>query len=99
MPLWQAFLGNCINGAAELQPVPAGILLAVIMSIIMVLPTSSAALSIIALGINGLAEGAALTGCCCQMMGFAILGYRDNGLSSFITHGIVPLKLPMGNIL
>ena len=69
------------------------------MGIIIVLPNSSAALSI-ALGINGLAAGAALTEVIAvKMMGFAILGYRDNGISSFVTHGIGTLKLQMGNIL
>ena len=56
-----------------------GIVVSVIMGMVLTLPISSAALGII-LGLNGVAAGAATIGCCCQMIGFAVTSFKDNGV-------------------
>lgn len=91
-------LGEILNSATELQPVPMGIVMAVLMGIILTLPISSAALSI-ALGLNGLAAGAALVGCCCQMVGFAVISYPENKLSGLISQGLGTSMLQIPNII
>ena len=91
-------LGALLNRATELQPIPMGIALAVLMGIILTLPISSAALSI-ALGLNGLAAGAALTGCCCQMIGFAVISYKENKVGGLISQGLGTSMLQIPNII
>lgn len=91
-------IGKLIEWGTGLAPIIGGALIAVVMSMLMVLPTSSAALSI-AIGLSGLSAGAALAGCCTQMIGFAVLGFRDNGFSGVIANGLGTPKLQMGNIL
>lgn len=63
-------LGAVINSATQLTPFPMGILVSVIVGMVLTAPISSAALCIM-LDLNGLAAGAAVVGCCCQMVGFA----------------------------
>lgn len=91
-------LGNFINKATELKPIPMGIIVAVSMGIILTLPISSAALSI-ALGLNGLAAGAALVGCCCQMVGFAVASYRENKIGGLISQGLGTSMLQVPNLI
>lgn len=91
-------LGNFINKATELKPIPMGIIVAVSMGIILTLPISSAALSI-ALGLNGLAAGAALVGCCCQMVGFAVTSYRENKIGGLISQGLGTSMLQVPNLI
>ncbi|WFD10310.1 PTS transporter subunit IIC [Tepidibacter hydrothermalis] len=91
-------LGNFINKATELKPIPMGIIVAVTMGIILTLPISSAALSI-ALGLNGLAAGAALVGCCCQMIGFAVASYRENKIGGLISQGLGTSMLQVPNLI
>lgn len=91
-------LGALINAATELQPIPMGIALSVIMGIILTLPISSAALSI-SLGLSGLAAGAATVGCCCNMIGFAVISFRDNGFGGSLAQGIGTSMLQMPNII
>jgi uncharacterized membrane protein len=92
------FLGALINTATQLHPFPMGILVSVFMGIILTLPISSAALAI-ALGLNGLAAGAATVGCCCQMIGFAVQSYKDNGVGGLISQGIGTSMLQIPNII
>ncbi|MGI6784793.1 MAG: PTS transporter subunit IIC [Aminivibrio sp.] len=92
------WLGEIINGATNLHPVPMGAALAVIMGLVLTLPFSSAALSI-SLGLSGLAAGASTVGCCCQMIGFAVSGYRDNGAGGLIAQGLGTSMLQMPNII
>lgn len=91
-------VGIILNIATQMQPIPMGILLSVLMGIILTLPISSAALSI-TLGLNGLAAGAALVGCCCQMIGFAIISYKENKFSGLISQGLGTSMLQVPNII
>ena len=91
-------LGDLINRATQLQPIPMGIVLSVLMGMILTLPISSAALSI-SLGLSGLAAGAATVGCCCNMIGFAVISYRDNGFGGSLAQGIGTSMLQMPNII
>lgn len=91
-------IGTVINTATELQPVPMGIAVAVLMGIILTLPISSAALAI-SLGLSGVAAGASLVGCCCQMIGFACISYRENGVGGFIAQGFGTSMLQVPNII
>lgn len=92
------FLGNMINLATELKPIPMGIMVSVLMGIILTLPISSAALAI-SLGLSGLAAGASTVGCCCHMIGFAIASYRENGFGGFIAQGIGTSMLQIPNTI
>ena len=73
--------GNLIVYSTNLQPIPMGILVAVLMGVALTLPVSSAAFGIM-LGLHGLAAGAATVGCCSQMVGFAVIGFRENGFGN-----------------
>src|SRR6056297_30029 len=91
-------LGNMINLATQMHPLPMGILVAVMMGMILTLPISSAALAI-SLGLSGLAAGAATVGCCCQMVGFAVQSYRENGFGGLIAQGLGTSMLQIPNIV
>lgn len=91
-------VGNAIMWATELQPFFMGILVSVIVGIALTLPISSAAICA-ALGLTGLAGGAALAGCCAQMVGFAVLSFRENRWGGFFAQGIGTSMLQMGNIV
>jgi uncharacterized protein len=62
------------------------------------LPISSAAICA-ALGLTGLAGGAAVAGCCAQMIGFAVMSYKENGVGGLISQGLGTSMLQMGNIV
>ena len=89
-------IGNIINKSTNLNPLPMGILVALIMGIIITSPISSAAVAI-SLGLSGLSAGAATVGCACHMVGFAVAGYKDNGLNGLLSHGLGTSKLQMAN--
>ena len=91
-------LGALIMWATELQPLLMGILVSVIVGIALTLPISSAAICA-ALGLTGLAGGAAVAGCCAQMVGFAVMSFPENGLGGLISQGIGTSMLQMGNIV
>lgn len=91
-------LGNLINWAVEKQPFIMGILVSVLMGMILTLPISSAALSII-LNLNGLAAGAATVGCCANMIGFAVASYKENKFGGFLSQGIGTSMLQVPNIM
>ena len=90
--------GQAIMWATELQPFFMGILVSVLVGIALTLPISSAAICA-ALGLTGLAGGAAVAGCCAQMVGFAVISFRDNSWGGFISQGIGTSMLQMGNIV
>ncbi|MCR4797019.1 MAG: PTS sugar transporter subunit IIC [Lachnospiraceae bacterium] len=92
------WLGNLIMWATELQPFLMGILVSVLVGIALTLPISSAAICA-ALGLTGLAGGAAVAGCCAQMIGFAVISYRENKVGGLISQGIGTSMLQMGNIV
>ena len=77
-------LGELINWGTEQQPLLMGVIVSVLMGMILTLPISSAALGII-LNLSGLAAGAATVGCCCNMVGFGIASYKENGHNNKIT--------------
>ena len=91
-------LGNVIMWATELQPLLMGVIISVLMGIALTLPISSAAICA-ALGLTGLAGGAAVAGCCANMIGFAVLSFKDNGVGGLISQGVGTSMLQMGNIV
>ena len=91
-------VGNAIMWATELQPFFMGIIVSVIVGIALTLPISSAAICA-ALGLTGLAGGAALAGCCAQMVGFAVASFRENKRGGLFAQGIGTSMLQMGNIV
>lgn len=92
------WVGRAIMWATELHPFYMGILVAVIVGMALTLPISSAAICA-ALGLTGLAGGAAVAGCCAQMVGFATLSFRENGWGGIVSQGIGTSMLQMGNIV
>jgi uncharacterized protein len=91
-------LGQTINYATELQPIPMGIVVSVVMGMVLTLPISSAALAI-SLKLSGLAAGAATVGCCAQMIGFAVASYRENKVGGLISQGLGTSMLQVPNII
>ena len=91
-------LGAMINWGTEQQPVLMGVVVSVLMGMILTLPISSAALGVI-LNLSGLAAGAATIGCCCNMVGFAVASYKDNGFSGLLAQGIGTSMLQVPNIM
>ena len=91
-------IGGFIMWATELQPLFMGIIVSVVVGIALTLPISSAAICA-ALGLTGLAGGAALAGCCAQMVGFAVMSFRENGWGGVLSQGIGTSMLQMSNIM
>lgn len=91
-------IGGAIMWATELQPLLMGIIVSVIVGIALTLPISSAAICA-ALSLTGLAGGAALAGCCAQMVGFAVMSFKENRWGGIIAQGIGTSMLQMGNIV
>lgn len=94
---WVMSLGDVINRATMLNPFIMGIVVSVSVGCILTLPISSAALCI-SIGIGGLAAGAATAGCCAQMIGFAVISFKDNGIGGLISQGLGTSMLQIGNI-
>lgn len=100
-PAVSAFMtsfGNLIMKATEMQPIFMGALVAVLVGVALTLPISSAAICIM-LELSGLAGGAATVGCCCQMIGFAVMSYKENGTGGLFAQGIGTSMLQMSNII
>ena len=95
---FMTWLGAIINWGTEQQPIIMGIVVSVIMGMVLTLPISSAALGVI-LGLNGVAAGAATIGCCCQMVGFAVSSYKDNGFGGLLSQGLGTSMLQVPNIV
>lgn len=91
-------IGNIIMIATEQQPFIMGIVVSVIVGIVLTLPISSAALCMM-LSLSGLAGGAATIGCCCQMIGFAVISFRDNGFEGLVAQSLGTSMLQMPNIV
>lgn len=91
-------LGHVIMWATTKQPFLMGILVSVIVGMALTLPISSAAICA-ALSLTGLAGGAALAGCCAQMVGFAVLSFKENRWNGIISQGLGTSMLQMGNII
>ena len=90
--------GQLIMRTTELQPFFMGILVSVLVGIALTLPISSAAICA-ALGLTGLAGGAAVAGCCANMVGFAVLSFRENRWGGLVSQGIGTSMLQMPNIV
>lgn len=95
---FMVWLGSLINWGTVQQPFLMGIIVSVLMGIILTLPISSAALGII-LDLNGIAAGAAVVGCCCNMVGFAVASYHDNKIGGLLAQGLGTSMLQIGNIV
>ena len=91
-------VGKAIMWATELQPFFMGIIVSVVIGIALTLPISSAAICA-ALGLTGLAGGAAVAGCCAQMVGFAVMSFRENRWGGLAAQGLGTSMLQMGNIV
>ena len=91
-------VGSLIMWATELQPLLMGIVVSVLVGMALTLPISSAAICA-ALGLTGLAGGAAVAGCCAQMVGFAVMSYKENGVGGLVSQGLGTSMLQMPNIL
>lgn len=91
-------ISNFIQWATGEQPILMGIIIAVVVGILLTMPTSSAAICI-SLKLGGLAGGAAVVGCACQMIGFAVQSYRENRVSGLISQGIGTSMLQIPNIM
>ena len=91
-------VGRLIMWATELHPFMMGMLVSVIVGIALTLPISSAAICA-ALSLTGLAGGAAVAGCCAQMVGFAVMSFKENKVGGLISQGLGTSMLQMGNIV
>ncbi|MEE0435398.1 MAG: PTS sugar transporter subunit IIC [Peptococcaceae bacterium] len=91
-------VGSLIMWATELQPFWMGILVSVLVGIALTLPISSAAICA-ALALTGLAGGAAVAGCCAQMVGFAVMSFKENRWGGLVSQGLGTSMLQMGNIV
>ena len=91
-------VGNFIMWATELQPFLMGIVVSVAVGMALTLPISSAAICA-ALSLTGLVGGAAVAGCCAQMVGFAVMSFKENRWGGLVSQGIGTSMLQMGNIV
>ena len=92
------WLGYFINTATVMQPLVMGIIISVVVGVVLTLPISSAAICAM-IGITGLAGGAATAGCCAQMVGFAVISFRENRWGGLVAQGLGTSMLQMGNIV
>ena len=91
-------VGQAIMWATELQPFFMGIIVSVVIGVALTLPISSAAICA-ALGLTGLAGGAAVAGCCAQMIGFAVMSFPEKRWGGLAAQGLGTSMLQMGNIV
>lgn len=91
------YVGEFVDTATAYQPFLMGIVISVVVGIVLTLPISSAALCAM-ISIGGIAGGAAVVGCCCQMVGFAACSFRDNKWGGVVSQGLGTSMLQMGNI-
>ena len=91
-------VGNVVMWATELEPFWMGIIVSVVIGVALTLPISSAAICA-GLSLTGLAGGAALAGCCAQMIGFAVMSFRENKWGGLVAQGVGTSMLQIGNIV
>lgn len=91
-------LGAFIEHATLMQPFLMGIIVSVVIGAVLTLPISSAAICL-AIGLGGIAGGAATAGCCAQMIGFAVLSFKENRWGGLLAQGLGTSMLQMGNIV
>ncbi|HZK46707.1 MAG TPA: PTS sugar transporter subunit IIC, partial [Atopostipes sp.] len=90
--------GEVVMYATELAPFAMGVVVSVIVGIVLTLPLSSAALSMM-LGLEGIAAGAAMAGCCAHMVGFSFLSFKENGWSGVAAQGLGTSMLQVPNLV
>lgn len=95
---FMTWIGEVIMWATNMQPIPMGILVSVIMGLALTAPISSAAIAVM-LGLSGLAAGAATVGCCAQMVGFAVSSYKENKIGGLLAQGLGTSMLQVPNIV
>ena len=95
---FMTLFGEMVKTATEMQPFFMGILVSALIGIALTLPISSAAICIM-LSLDGLAGGAATAGCCAQMVGFAVMSFKENGWGGLLAQGLGTSMLQMGNIV
>ena len=95
---FMTWIGSIVNFGVEQQPILCGIIVSVVMGICLTLPISSAAIGV-SLQLSGLAAGAAVVGCCCNMVGFAVASFRENRWGGLVSQGIGTSMLQMPNIV
>ena len=97
-------LGKGIEKATAITPFVMGIVIAVVMGILLTMPTSSAAIWMSFAANNEssamlIAGGAATVGCACHMIGFAVASYRENKIGGLISQGVGTSMLQIPNIM
>ncbi len=95
---FMTFLGEIVNVNVAAHPIIGGIIVSVVMGMILTLPISSAAIGV-SLKLSGLAAGAAVVGCSCQMIGFAIASYKENKIGGLLAQGVGTSMLQIPNIV
>lgn len=95
---FMTWVGGLIMASTKQQPLIMGALVSLLVGVALTLPISSAAICMM-LSLSGLAGGAATIGCCCQMVGFAVISFRDNGLEGLVSQGLGTSMLQMPNII
>ncbi len=107
------YLGIFITNATYWSPLLMGIVLSVVMGVILTLPISSAAICAMIFSSTAqaiavdmgkeeaflLAGGACVAGCCAQMVGFAVVSFRENKWGGIVSQGLGTSMLQMGNIV
>ena len=91
-------LGTFIENATEMRPFIMGVIVSVVIGMVLTLPISSAAICL-AIGLGGLAGGAATAGCCAQMIGFAVMSFKENRWAGLVAQGLGTSMLQMPNIV
>ncbi len=92
------YVGTLIVEATKLQPFWMGMVVSALVGIALTLPISSAAICH-SFGLVGLAGGAAVAGCCANMVGFAVMSFRENRWGGLVSQGLGTSMLQMGNIV
>lgn len=92
------WLGYFIDYATTVLPFLMGIVISVVVGIVLTLPISSAAICAM-INIGGIAGGAAVAGCCAQMVGFAVISFKENRWGGVVAQGLGTSMLQMGNIM
>lgn len=104
-----ALLGKAVSLAIGWEPVSFGILVAVVMGLLLTLPTSSAAFGVMIFNsslINtpelvynaSIGAAAACAGCCAHMVGFAVASFRENKWGGLVSQGIGTSMLQIPNL-
>lgn len=91
-------VGKFLVWTTKLHPFWMGILVSLVVGVALTLPISSAAICA-AFGLTGLAGGAAVAGCCAQMVGFAVCSFRENRWGGVLSQGLGTSMLQMPNIV